>query len=59
MDHQRLVAAAVFADVFQAEARGQIEIELHGGELPGAADGVDQLDVDLGTVERGFAFACA
>src|SRR5450631_4279582 len=46
---------AVFADVLQAEARGQIEIELYSGELPGAADGVDELDVDLGAVEGGFA----
>jgi hypothetical protein len=55
MDHQRLVARAVFADVFEVEARGKVEIELHGGELPGAPDGVDQLHVDLRAVERGFA----
>ena len=59
MDHQRLMPRAVFADVLQAEARGQIEIELDGGQLPGAADGVDQFDVDLGAVKRGFAFACS
>ena len=55
MHHQRLVAVAVFADVFQFEARRQIEIELHGGQLPRAADGVDQLHVDLRAVERRFA----
>ena len=32
----------------------QVEIELHRGELPGTADGVDQLHVDLGTVEGGL-----
>src|SRR5712692_11234802 len=42
MHHERLVPAAVFADVFQAEARRQVEIKLHGGELPGPADGVNQ-----------------
>jgi len=35
---RRLVASAIIADVFKAEARWQIEIELHGGELPGAAE---------------------
>ena len=35
--------------------RRQIEIELHGGELPGPADGVDQLHVDFRAVERRFA----
>ena len=34
MDHQWLVARAVFADKFQVEARGKIEIELDSGELP-------------------------
>src|SRR5882724_11103092 len=55
MHHERLVAGAVFADVFEAEAGGQVEIELHGGELPRAADRVDELDVDFGTIERAFA----
>src|SRR5260370_29293526 len=41
MNHERLVARAIFGDVFAAAASGQIEIELHSGELPGAADGVD------------------
>src|SRR6266403_226084 len=45
VDHQGLMLGAVFADVLQAEARGEIEIELHGGELPRASDGVDELDV--------------
>ena len=53
--HERLVALAVFADVLELEALGQGEVELHGGELPEAADGVDQLDVDFRAVKRGFA----
>ena len=32
----------------------QSEIELHGGKLPQAADGIDQLHIDLGAVERRF-----
>src|SRR5208283_3257595 len=53
--HPRLMASAVIADIFQAEARRQVEVKLHSGELPGAADGVNQFNVDFGTVERGFA----
>ena len=41
MDHERLVAGTVFGDIFEAEARREIEIELHGGELPGTTDCVD------------------
>ena len=41
MNHQRLVASAIGADIFEAEARGQVEIELHSGELPGPADGIN------------------
>src|SRR5229473_3197694 len=54
--HERLMLGAVFADVLQAEARGEIEIELHSGELPGTADRVDELDVDFRAVERAFAY---
>ena len=53
--HDGLVHLAVFADVFELEARGEVEVELHGGELPQAAEDVDELDVDLGAVEGGFA----
>ena len=53
--HDRLLARAVFGHVLQAEARWQVEIELDGRELPQTPDGVDQLDVDLRTVEGGLA----
>ena len=29
MHHDRLMAFAVFADIFEFEARGQVEVELH------------------------------
>ena len=53
--HDRLMPLAVFADIFELEARGQVEVELHRRELPQAAEHIDELDVDLGAVERGFA----
>jgi hypothetical protein len=55
VNHQRLLARAVFGYVFELEALRQVEVELHGRELPQASDGVDQFHVDLGAVERGFA----
>ena len=45
----------VLADVLQAEALRQIVVELHGAELPFAADAVAHDEVDLGAVERRLA----
>src|SRR5208282_2263228 len=53
--HDRLLAGAVFGNVFEAEALRQVEVELHRRQLPQAADRVYQLDVDLRPVEGGFA----
>src|SRR5205807_1104648 len=55
MNHQRLMPAAVFPDIFKTKASRQIEIELHGGKLPGAADSVDQFDIDFRAIKRGLA----
>src|SRR6202034_3135306 len=54
MDHDRLVPFAVFAYILKLEAGGQVEVELDRRELPEAAQHVDQLEVDLGTVEGAF-----
>src|SRR5215467_9811252 len=53
--HQRLMLGAVFGDVLQAEARGQVEVELHSGQLPGPTDGINQLDVYLWPVKGSLA----
>ena len=55
VDHDGLVGLAVFAGVFELEALREVEVELDGGELPHAAEDVDEFDVDLGAVEGGFA----
>ena len=52
MDHDRLVALVVGADVLELEALRRLEVELDGGHLPRAADGVSGLHRDLGAVER-------
>ncbi len=51
VDHDRLVALVVGADVLQPEALRQLEVELHRRHLPGAADGVAGLHRDLRAVE--------
>ncbi len=55
VDHDGLVLFAVFAGVLELEAGGEVEVELDGGELPEAAEDVDEFDVDFGAVEGGFA----
>ena len=47
VDHDRLLPGAVGGLVFQAEALGQLEIDLDRGHLPGAADRVLGLHADL------------
>src|SRR6266478_3703431 len=55
VDHHRLLAAAAFGYVFELEALRQVEIELYGAELPGTADGIHELDVNLRAIKSGFA----
>src|SRR5216684_4300665 len=55
VDHHWLLAAAVFGYVFELEALRQVEIELYGAELPGTADGIHKLDVNLRAIESCFA----
>ncbi len=55
MNHHGLMRGVVRADVFEAEALGQIVIELHGAELPFAAEAILHHKVELRPVERCFA----
>ena len=57
VDHHRLVAGVVGADVLAVEALGtrEVVVELDGAELPLAAEGVVDDEVDLRAVESGFA----
>ena len=52
VDHDRAVAGVVRARVLEAEELRQLEVDLDGGQLPRAADGVARLHRDLGPVER-------
>src|ERR1700690_1311677 len=53
--HEWLLASAVFGYVFEFEALGQVEVELHGRKLPQTADGIHKFDIDFWAVKRGFA----
>ena len=52
VDHDGSVLGAVRAGVLEVEALGEVEVELDGRHLPGAAQRVLDLDGDLGPVER-------
>src|SRR5947209_20494794 len=53
--HQRLLAGAVFRNILELKALRQVEVELHGGKLPWPANGIHQLDVNLGAIKCGLA----
>ena len=55
VDHHGAVFAVVGAHVFQLKALRKVVINLHGSQLPTTSDGVAHHEVELGTVERGFA----
>ena len=45
----------VLADVGQIEPLGIAVVELNGAELPGAADRIEDVEVDLGAIKRPVA----
>ena len=55
VDHHRPVLVVVGAGVGEVEALRQVEVELERAALPGAADGVGQVHVDLRAVEGAVA----
>ena len=55
VDHDRAVLLAVRAGVFQLKALGQLHVELDRAALPGTAEAVRQMEVELRAVERAVA----
>ena len=55
VDHDGAVLLAVLAGVLQLEALRQLAVQLDGAALPGAAQGVGQMEVQLGAVEGAVA----
>src|SRR5712692_10079350 len=56
MHHHGPMGLVVFADVLQFESFRQIEIPLHRSELPQTPNRIFDLEIDLRTIERRFAF---
>src|SRR5260370_41734108 len=52
MQHDRAVGRVVGPRVLQPESFGQVEVELHPRSLPLSPNRVDQLEIELRTVER-------
>ena len=55
VDHDRTVTLVVCADILGLKALRKLEVELNGSALPGTADGIFKVEVDLGTVECAVA----
>ncbi len=53
VDHHGLLTGSIGGGVLELKTLGLVEVELHGGELPGATDGVSGLHGNLRAVERG------
>ena len=51
MDHNGAMLFPIGAHIGDIEAFRHLEIQLDGAALPGTADGVLQVEVDLGAVE--------
>ena len=55
VDHDGPVLLAVLAHVLQLEPLGHLHIQLDGAALPGPAQAVGEVEVQLGAVERAVA----
>lgn len=55
VNHDRLMVLPILTGIGQFEAFRIIEINLHGGTLPGTTEDVLDLDVDLGAIKHAFA----
>ncbi len=59
VNHYRTVLGVVGTGIFELEAFGQIVVYLNGAELPTAADGVFDHEVEFGSIESCLAKFCA
>ena len=55
VDHHGAVLLPVLSHILQVEALGHLEVQLDGAALPGPAQGVGQVEVQLGAVEGAVA----
>src|SRR5438105_5136561 len=55
MHHDGAMLLSILTGVLEFESCIHVEVELHGAQLPEAAEHVDEFDVDLGAVEGSLA----
>ena len=55
VNHYRAMGAIVLADVAEIESLWEVVVDLHGAELPVTTDDVFDHEVDLWSIEGGFA----
>ena len=55
VDHHRTLLDVVRGGEREVEVVRLSKVELQGGELPAAPDGITNMDIDLGAVERSLA----
>ena len=55
VDHDRAVLLAVCSHVLQFKTLGQLEVQLNGSALPGTANAVYQMEINLRAIERAVA----
>ena len=55
MDHDGAVLLAVLSGVLQFKPLRQLAVQLDGAALPGAAQGIGQMEVQLGAIEGAVA----
>ncbi len=55
MNHDGALTLSLFVDVFEVEVERHLEVELTVSALPGSAERIAQVEVDLRTVERAVA----
>ena len=55
MNHNRLMFAAVLAYITDGKSLGKVKVHLNGGTLPGAAQHVPDLEINLGSIKNPFS----
>ena len=55
VNHNGTLLGAVLRHILSLKTLGKLEIQLNGSALPGPANGISQMEIDLRPVERAVA----
>ena len=56
MNHDRAMFLAICSLILQLKSLWELEVKLNGTALPGSANGIYQMEVDLWSIECAIAF---